>query len=150
MVESGRKFMFFGYFEHSLDDKGRVVVPSKLRSQCGNTLYILQGYDGALSIYKEDEYLKMIEKVNSLPFNIRKNRDFIRTQLATTCELEIDKQGRIQLPTQLLNKYSIGKDIVFIGVGNHIELWDKKFYLEYEAKALEDFEKNAEEIVKED
>ena len=142
--------MFFGYFEHSLDNKGRVVIPSKMRNQCGNLLYILKGFDGALSIFKEDSFQKMMEEVSSLPFNKKSSRDYIRLQLATACELEIDKQGRVQLPIQLLNKYGIGKEVVIIGVGDHIELWDKKTYLDYESRISKEFEENAENLASED
>ena len=131
--------MFFGYYEHSLDDKCRVVIPSKLRSEAGNKLFIMKGYDGALNIYREEAFLKLQEEYYSHPFNKK-------VQFASACELEIDKQGRVQIPTHLIEKYNIGKELAILGVGDHIEVWNKETYLEYEKKAIADFEKTAENI----
>ena len=138
--------MFFGYYEHSLDNKCRVVIPSKLRSEAGNKLFIMKGYDGALNIYREEAFLKLQEEYYSHPFNKKVNRDFMRVQFASACELEIDKQGRVQIPTHLIEKYNIGKELAILGVGDHIEVWNKETYLEYEKKAIADFEKTAENI----
>lgn len=138
--------MLFGFYEHALDNKGRLVVPSKFRSEIGSILYILRGYEGSLAIYKADEFAKMVEEIEKLPFTKKDARTFIRMQLASVCELEIDKQGRIQIPTHLLTKYSISKDVVIIGVGDHIEVWDKKAYSDYEAQGNEEFDRIAESL----
>ena len=138
--------MFYGYYEHNLDDKGRIVIPSKMRNEAGNVLYIMKGYDGALSIFKKEAFEKLQEEVEKQAFNKKVTRDFQRVQLASTFELEVDKQGRIQIPYQLLEKYKIGKELVIIGVGNHIEIWDKKAYQEYEQQAINDFESIAENL----
>ncbi len=142
--------MFFGYYEHNLDDKGRLVIPSKMRDEIGHFIYIMKGFDGALSIYKEEAFQSLVSEAESLPFNKKNSRDYLRVQLASTCELEIDKMGRIQIPQTLLNKYSIGKEVVIIGVGDHIEVWDKKTYLEYESKANKSFEEIAENLESKD
>lgn len=142
--------MFFGRFNHSLDDKGRLVIPSKMRDQFSRLIYIMKGYDGALAIYKEQEFLKLVEQAEKLDFNKKNTRFYLRSQLASTCELELDKQGRVQIPTQLLNQYKIGKDVIIIGVGDHIEVWDKAIYEKYENEANENFEEIAENLKKDD
>lgn len=138
--------MFYGLYEHSLDNKGRVCVPSKFRGQCNDKLYIMKGFDGALSLFCEDDFKKMLETSQNLPFNKKDSRDYLRIQLATACELDIDKNGRILIPLILLNKYKIGKDVVIIGVGNHIEIWDRNVYQEYEQQVNANFENIAENI----
>ncbi len=142
--------MFFGSYVHTLDNKGRLVIPSKLRDEAGTRVYILKGFDGALSIYKSSDFDKMIEEINTLPFNKRNSRAYLRVQLASTCELDVDKQGRVQLPSQLLEKYGIGKDVIVIGVGDHMEVWDKKTYIDYEKGVDKDFESIAEKIEKDE
>ena len=138
--------MFFGYYEHSLDEKGRLVIPSKMREEAGSKLYIMKGYDGALSIYKSSAYKKMVEDFEKIPFTKSNARKYLRVQFASTCEMEVDKQGRIQIPSQLLVKYKISKEVVVLGVGDHIEVWDKETYIAYEQEADETFEDIAEEL----
>lgn len=138
--------MFYGYYEHTLDDKGRLVIPARMREEIGHLVYIMKGFDGALAIFKEEAFLDLGKKANSLPFNKKSSRDYIRLQLSSSFELEVDKHGRIQLPQLLLNKYHVGKEVVVIGVGDHFEVWDKKVYLEYENRANNEFEDNAENL----
>ena len=137
--------MFYGSYIHTLDDKGRLVIPSKMRDELGMKAYILKGYDGALSIYKVSGFEKLVEKINALPFNKKNTRAFLRTQLASVCELEIDRQGRVLLPTQLLSKYKIGKEVIVIGALDHIEVWNRTDYEAYEQESPS-FEEVAEEL----
>lgn len=147
VVESGRKWeMFFGSYSHNLDDKGRLVIPSKMRDELGLKAYILKGFDGALSIYKESDFQNLVVELKNLPFNKKNSRAYLRIQLASACELDIDKQGRALLPTQLLNKYQIGKEVIVIGALDHIEVWNKSDYEEYEKSADSSFEDIAEEL----
>ena len=138
--------MFYGSYSHNLDNKGRLVVPSKMRDEFGGKAYILKGFDGCLSIYKEADFAKLMEKINSLSFNKKVNRAFIRAQLDSVCELEIDRQGRALLPTSLLNRYNIGKEVIVVGVYDHIEVWNKKDYEDFSKTANSSFEENAEEL----
>lgn len=151
MLPSGRKWekvedMFFGSYVHNLDDKGRLVIPSKMREELGYKAYILKGFDGALSIYKESEFARLVEEIKSLPFHKRNSRAYLRVQLASVCELDIDKQGRALLPTSLLAKYKIGKEVIVIGALDHIEVWNVKDYQEYESNADKSFEDIAEDL----
>lgn len=138
--------MFYGSYVHNLDNKGRLVIPSKIRDEFGGKAYILKGYEGCLSIFKESDFLKLMERINSLSFTKKNSRLFIRDQLASVCELEIDHQGRALLPTSLLNKYKIGKEVIVLGVLDHIEVWNKLDYEKYEKTADSSFEEIAEEL----
>ncbi len=138
--------MFFGSFEHNLDEKGRLVIPRKMREEAGYKLFVMKGFDGALSIYKEAEFERLVKEFNSLPFNKKASRDYLRIQLASTCELEVDKAGRVQIPSQLLAKYQISKEVMVIGCGDHIEVWDKKAFDKYESEANAAFEATAEKL----
>ncbi len=123
--------MFFGNYQHNLDTKGRLVIPSKMREEAGDLLYIMKGFEGCLSVFKQTAFQNEIAKINALPFNQKNARDYIRLQLSSVVELEVDKQGRIQLPTQLLNDYSIGKSVVVVGVVDHFEIWDSSAWAQY-------------------
>ena len=138
--------MFFGSFEHNLDDKGRLVIPRKMREEAGNKLFIMKGFDGALSMLKEEEFARLVKEFNELPFNKKATRDYLRLQLSSTCELDVDKSGRVQIPTQLLSKYQISKNVMVIGCGDHIEVWDKVAFDNYEAKVNAEFELTAEKL----
>ena len=139
--------MFFGYYEHNLDAKGRLIIPSKMRDDINdNKLYILKGFDGALAIYKREKFLEVMEEQSKLKFNKSSSRDYLRAILSSVSELDIDKIGRVQIPNTLLNKYGIGRDLVIIGVGDHIEVWDKEAYNVYEEKINREFEENAEKL----
>ena len=140
--------MFFGSYPHSLDEKGRLVIPRKFREETGNKLFILKGFDGAMSLYIEEDFQSLIEKINSLPFNEKAARAYARVQLASVCELSIDKLGRVQIPSALLVKYNIGKDLIVIGAGDHIEVWNSIDYEEYEKQAINQFEIIAENLSK--
>lgn len=138
--------MFFGSFVHTLDDKGRLVIPSKMRGEAGSSLFIMKGHDGALSIFKDSEYQKLVQEFETLSFNKKAARDYLRVQFASTCELEIDNAGRVQIPAQLLSKFQIGKEVMVIGMGDHIEVWNKETYEKYEKEAIENFETSAEKL----
>ena len=138
--------MFFGSFAHTLDEKGRLVIPRKMREETGVKVFIMKGFDGALSIYKACEFEKLVTEFNTLPFNKKSARDYLRVQFASTCELEIDKSGRVQIPALLLEKFQIGKEVMVIGMGDHIEVWNKQAYEKYEKNAISGFESTAENL----
>lgn len=138
--------MFFGSYEHSLDDKGRLVIPSKMREEAGDKIFIMKGFDGCLSIFKEESFERLVKEFESLPYNKKSTRDYLRLQFSSVCELSFDKSGRVQIPAQLLAKYQIGKEVVVIGAGDRIEVWDKKAFAKYEAEAEASFEETAEAI----
>lgn len=138
--------MFFGQFNHSIDEKNRLMVPRKMRDEAGIKLFIMKGYEGSLSIYKEADFERLVESLEALSYTNKNSRDYIRAILGSACELEVDKQGRIQIPTYFMNKYMINKDVIVIGAGDHFEVWNKDAYLEYEKNLDERFEDVAESL----
>ena len=138
--------MFFGSFAHTLDEKGRLMIPRKMREELGYKVYIMKGLDGPLSIFTEQGFTKLNEEYNRLPFSQSKIRDYLRAQFASTYEMDVDKLGRVQIPTALLNKFNFSRNVIVLGIGDHIEIWDAKKYEEYENGIMNDFEKNAEAI----
>lgn len=138
--------MFYGSYQHSLDSKGRLVIPSKMRKELDDKLFIMKGFDGALAIYKPIEFERLVKEFNELEFNKKNSRAYLRVQLASVCDLDIDHLGRVQIPTQLLNKYNIGKDVIVIGAGDHIEVWDLAAYEKYSQEVENSFEELAENL----
>jgi MraZ protein len=151
MVPSGSKWrkvvdMFFGSYSHNLDNKGRLVIPSKMRSEIGGRLYILRGYEGSLFVYKETDFQKLVTALENLPYNQRDSRDVQRIALSSVVELEVDGQNRIQLPTKLLSDYKISRDVMVIGVVNHFEIWDSQAWEKYLEQNEKDYEAKAETL----
>ena len=143
--------MYFGNYEHSLDEKGRLMIPRQLRNGLKENcpLYILQGFEGCIAVYSETEFNKLISECQSISFNKKNSRDYLRLVLSSVTELNIDKVGRIQLPIQTLAKYKINKQVTIIGVRDHFEIWDKATFDKYQKEANERFEEIAESLVKE-
>ena len=142
--------MFFGNYSHSLDEKGRLVIPKKMREELGNKIFIMKGFDGALAIYQESAYSRVMEELEKYSFNKKENRDYLRLKLASIVDLDVDKMGRVQLPVAILGKYHIAKDVIVLGAGDHIEVWDKARYEEYMSSIEDEYEDIAERIGKDD
>ena len=143
--------MFFGSYEHSLDEKGRLLIPRKIKEGLKgfSNLYVMQGFEGCLAIYTEEEFKRLTEECNKLSFYKKNSRDYLRLMLASVYELSVDKVGRVQLPSQILEKYEISREVLIIGVNDHFEIWDRNKYLKYEKEANDRFEEIAESLVKE-
>ncbi len=140
--------MFFGSFEHSLDDKNRLLIPSRLRGQLGNKLFIMKGYEGSLAIYPNEQFEKYLHKLETLPYESKLSRDIERISLSSVFELDVDKVNRIQIPAALINKYKISKEVVVVGVIDHIEVWSKAKWEEYLKTNEAEFESKSEELLK--
>ena len=142
--------MYFGYYEHSLDDKGRLMIPSKLREGliAGSPLYVIKGFEGCLSIYNETTFNKLCSQIDELSYNDRTARNYIRNVLGSVVILNVDKLGRIQIPSSVLNRYNILKNVAVLGVGDHFEIWDLEAYLNYQKENEESFEESADKLVK--
>lgn len=140
--------MFFGSFEHTLDEKNRLLIPSRLRGELGSKVFIMKGYEGSLSIYPQDQFSKYVEKLQNLPYESKLSRDIERISLSSVFEIDVDKVNRVQIPTALINKYNISKDVVVVGVINHIEIWSKAKWDEYLKVNESEFEAKSEELLK--
>ena len=108
--------MFIGEYQHSLDSKNRIIVPSKLRDELGTKFVITKGLDGCLYAYPLDEWKKLEDKMKTLPLTNKDARAFVRFFFSGACEVEIDKQGRGLIPQNLKEYAAIEKEIVSIGV----------------------------------
>lgn len=137
--------MFIGEYQHALDSKNRMIVPSKLREELGNKFVITKGLDGCLYAYPQDEWKNLEEKMKTLPLTNRDARSFVRFFFAGACEIEMDKQGRGLIPQNLKEYAGIEKEIVSIGVLTRVEIWSKERWQEYNDSNV-DFESIAEKM----
>lgn len=138
MVESGGKWdMFIGEYQHSLDEKSRVIIPSKYREQLGENFVLTKGLDGCLFIYPLSEWAIFEQKLKGLPLTNMNARKFVRFFLSGAVECTPDKQGRILVPNSLRVYSEIEKDIVFIGMANRIEVWSKAKWTSYNDESLD-------------
>ena len=126
--------MLIGEYEHSLDDKGRVIMPAKLRIDIGERFIITKGLDGCLFVFSQVEWSNFETKLKELPLTNKNARDFVRFFLSGATECEIDKQGRFLIVTNLREYANIKKEVVIIGVGTRIEIWDKSKWKDYNDK----------------
>ena len=115
--------MFIGEFHHTIDDKGRIIIPSKFREKLGNQFIITRGIDNCLFVYSNDDWMKITNKLSSLPFTKRDARIFNRFFLSGATDVELDKQGRVNISSPLISYANLTKDCVIIGTGDRLEIW---------------------------
>ena len=116
---------FFGNYQHSLDVKGRVFIPSKYRDDLTSGFVLTKWLDKCLAIYPRSEWEMITEKLKKIPFTDKAGRDFVRFFLGNATECEMDKQGRIGVTLELRNYANLDRDVIFAGAMNYIELWDQ-------------------------
>ena len=118
--------MFMGEYNHTIDAKGRLIVPSKFREKLGEEFVVTKGLDDCLFVYPLDEWAHIEEAFRKVPLTNKKARDFVRFFFAGAASCEVDKQGRILLPPNLRSYAGLEKEIVSAGVLNRVEIWDKE------------------------
>ena len=118
--------MLMGEYSHSLDTKGRLIMPAKLRQDIGDKFILTKGLDGCLFAFSQTEWTNFEEKLKGLPLSDKNARNFVRFFLSGATECEIDKQGRFLIPTNLRISANLEKDAIIIGVGTRIEIWNKE------------------------
>ena len=123
--------MFIGEYQHTIDNKGRVIMPSKFREDLGQSFIMTKGLDNCLFVYPMYEWSVLEEKLKSLPLTNRDARAFVRFFFAGATECTLDKQGRILVPGNLRQHANLNKDAVIIGVSTRIELWSKEEWDNY-------------------
>ncbi len=123
--------MLIGEYEHSLDTKGRLILPAKIREDMGETFIITKGLDGCLFGFSQTEWANFEEKLKTLPLTNKNARDFVRFFLSGATECEMDKQGRFLIVANLREYANLEKDAVIIGVGTRIEIWNKEKWKAY-------------------
>jgi MraZ protein len=124
-VEGGVLHMFMGEYSHSVDAKGRLIMPAKFKEQLGAEFVVTKGLDGCLFVYPMEEWQNIEAKFREVPLTTKDARKFSRFFFAGAASLELDKQGRILLPAVLREYAEVQKDVVLVGVLNRIEIWDK-------------------------
>lgn len=123
--------VFFGTYSRNLDPKGRLMLPRELGIEGSATLYVMKGFEGCVSIYKEEAFNKMVEKLSTLDYADPSTRTYVRLASASMKKLPVDKTGRVLLGADLLKDYAIGKEVTLLGVIDHLELWDAGAYASY-------------------
>lgn len=135
--------MFMGQYNHTIDAKGRLIVPAKYREQLGEAFVITNGNDGCLNIYTEEAWEAVLEKLQLLP-NSRDKRVLTRKLVSQANTVEVDKQGRILIPPTLRDHAGLTKDVIFAGANDKIEVWDKDKW--DEVNAVDDYDDIAERL----
>ena len=132
--------MFMGEYQHTIDAKGRLIVPAKFREELGDVFVITKGLDNCLFVYPYFEWKIFEEKLKKLPLTSGNARKFGRFFLAGAVECSVDKQGRILIPNNLRTYSGLEKDVILIGVSNRVEIWSKENWEAYNND--EDFDAN--------
>ncbi len=127
--------VFIGEYQHVLDSKGRVIMPSKFREGLGEKFVVTKGLDHCLFVYPQSEWQEFERKLRTLPLTSKDARAFIRFFFAGATECELDKQGRILIPANLREYAELVKELVIIGVASRVEIWSKERWDEYNDEA---------------
>lgn len=139
--------MFMGEYQHTIDIKGRMIVPAKFREELGSQFVVTRGLDKCLFIYPMEEWNEVEEKLKKLPLTKKDARAFTRFFFSGAVECDVDKQGRINIP-QTLRKYAdLDKECVVIGVSNRVELWSKEVWETYFQESEDSFADIAENLM---
>lgn len=139
--------MFMGEFQHSIDDKGRIIIPAKFRDPLGQSFVITRGLDQCLFVYPMEEWAVMEQKLKALPLMKSDARAFTRFFFSGATECELDKQGRVNLPPNLREYAKMDKECVVLGVSNRVEIWSKGIWEQYYSQSEETFNDIAEKLV---
>lgn len=146
MGKSGGIYMFIGEYHHSIDDKGRLIIPSKFREELGNKFIITRGIENCLFVYSLESWEKIVNKLETLPFTKKDARAFIRFFLSGASEAEFDKQGRINITSPLISYANITKECVVIGTGDRLEIWSEESWNDFFISARDSMSDIAENL----
>lgn len=139
--------MFMGEYQHTIDVKGRMIVPAKFRESLGETFVLTRGLDQCIFGYPMEEWRKLEEKLKDLPMTKKDARAFARFFFSGATEVELDKQGRINIPSTLTQYANLEKECVVLGVSNKIEIWAKDAWENYFNESSESFDEIAENLI---
>ena len=149
MVDSGEKWgmlMLMGEYHHNIDDKGRLILPSKFREDLGEEFVVTRGLEECLFVYPKNEWQKITDKLKSLPFTKKDARSFMRFFLSGATATVFDKQGRINITSLLISYADLKKECVIIGVGDRLEIWSKEKWDAFYDNNIEDLSDIAENL----
>lgn len=139
--------MLMGEFQHSIDSKGRLIVPAKFREELGDSFIVTRGLDGCLFGYPLEEWIRVQEKLQALPLAKKQARQFVRFFYSAATECSVDKQGRINLPQTLIDFAGLKKACYLIGVSQRIEIWSQSRWESFAEEAEASYETIAEEMI---
>ncbi|GEL13018.1 transcriptional regulator MraZ [Lapidilactobacillus concavus] len=139
--------MLMGEFHHTIDSKGRVIMPAKFRAALGETFVLTRGMDGCLFGYPMEKWQQLEKKLDELPLTKKDARAFVRFFYAAATELEVDKQGRINIATPLFKYAQLEKNCVIVGVSDRIEIWDEVRWEAFNQQAEENFDDISENLL---
>ncbi|SMB96448.1 MraZ protein [Desulfonispora thiosulfatigenes DSM 11270] len=139
--------MFIGEFQHTIDDKGRLIMPAKYREALGDDFVITKGLEGCLFVYPQSEWSKLETKLRSLPFTKKDARAFARFFFSGAVEGLLDKQGRVLLPLNLRTYADLKKNVVIAGISSRIEIWSKENWDNYINDTEDSYEELAEKMI---
>ena len=138
--------MFIGEYKHTLDEKGRIAIPSKFRKQLAKGAVVTRGLDTSLFLFPKEEWDKLAEKLASLPLGQSNSRAFARLMLAGAMDVSLDKQGRVVLPEYLREYAGMKKNLVLAGLFNRLEVWDEEKWEKYKKQVESDADSVAEKL----
>jgi len=142
--------MFYGEYEHTIDRKGRIIIPSRFREVFKENFvekfYVTRGLDRCLFVFTEEEWKLTEQKFKGMPFTKADSRKFNRLFFSGAAEVNCDKQGRVLLPQYLKDYAGIKRDVMVIGVSNRMEIWAKEEWRKYYDDSAPSFEKTAENL----
>jgi len=139
--------MFLGEYTHTVDEKGRVTIPSRFRAAMAQGVVVTRGFDGCLTVYPMDEWEVLAKRVSALPITDRSARDFRRFVFSSACDAAPDRQGRILIPSRLLEYAGIDVQVVIVGMDTYLEIWGPESW-QVICQNVEDNEANAERWLK--
>ncbi|MEK4485016.1 division/cell wall cluster transcriptional repressor MraZ [Psychrobacillus sp. FSL H8-0484] len=139
--------MFMGEYQHNVDAKGRLIIPSKFREHLEDYFVLTRGLDNCLFGYPMNEWRKLEEKLKELPVTKKDARAFTRFFFSGATEVEIDKQGRINIPNNLRSYAKMDKECIVLGVSNRLEIWAKEAWENYFEESEDSFNDIAENMI---
>ena len=138
--------MFMGEHGHTIDAKGRLIMPVRFREELGAQCVVTRGLEGCLSVYTMESWVRLAERMKKLTASKESVRAFKRFLFGGAAEAEFDKQGRILIPPSLRAYAKLTKDVIVLGTGDKIEIWAKDVYEAYTAAVVPDIEDIAETL----
>lgn len=146
MEEKEGKTAFLGEYRHNLDAKNRLIIPARFRSALSDTFYVTRGLDGCLAVYNSDTWQARMAELAKLPRTSHKARQYVRSITSKAVESQLDNQGRLQLPSFLVEIAGIQKACVIVGVSDYFEIWSEDRWNSFDEEAGASFEDDAEEL----
>ena len=153
MDDSGEKWgisMLMGEYHHNIDEKKRLIIPSKFRNELGEKVVLTRGLEKCLFLYKEDEFNKIVEKLKNMPFTKKQVREFSRFFLSGATLVEFDKQGRVNLAPHLVSYANITKECTVIGTGDRVEIWSDDSWNDFYNSTFDSMSDIADELFSSD